>query len=27
LIRQQADELRSVLLPPDAGRADAWPTG
>jgi hypothetical protein len=27
LIRQQADQLRGVLLPPDAGRADAWPSG
>jgi hypothetical protein len=27
LIRQHADQLRGVLLPPEAGRADAWPTG
>ena len=27
LIRQQAEQLRGVLLPPETGRADAWPTG
>jgi hypothetical protein len=26
LIRQQVEELRSVLLPPEAGGASAWPT-
>jgi hypothetical protein len=26
LIRQQAEQLQGVLLPPETGRAEAWPT-